>query len=988
MKKYSSVVSNRNLFNPIEITSWYDLIIDPADHEKEIINSIRESTSSDQRSDLKRTLPCVQFGSEPGVIFIDIDDVKDVEEAKQIASSFDFVEAAYVSPSGRGIHVTAKVDENEKVENPRKVFEVVKSFFEEKGLNPDKSCKDLNTRLTLLSHDPNIILNENPRTLTSGEINDIHEKIVIKEKDIKRIVTNSINNYSLSGYEIDDIIATTANDTQYPAPGSSHEFIKTCTIRAKVYGYPKEVLMSHLIQEYPFLSAQKYRIEVSNIYDWGDRLNLSLDYDRNDHAHELYMNSFKYDKTIKLKKGEYFKPNFIKSRPNSNTFLFGDCGIGKTTAIMEMNPGKNTTTVIAIPNADACKQLSEKYPNAFLVSGGTINNFLRLRQMPDFVISTYHQIKRVTDKLDEHKRNVNLVFDEAHIVVTYAHPEFWGKRDSGSAIAYDAIMKYKKNNRYRLLLMTATPVEEMFVLFAIDDFKTVRVTREDAPTTKIRVLEVDKTNTCAQNAIIAMSVIEQIHGHNNFTAITYLDSLSDKKEATNDAIAEVFNRTNLPFSSMTREGLRQNALLTNTDPLNKEEMLTASPAINSSLSIFSDHSIVESIPPSHKCIPSGIEDEIQLNNRVRNASERAITFTKTNDFIEREDVFLSSFHYLCKMANQAKNVIAEDIEDMFSIYEKEQYLKATGHHFLLRIRSDGELDVAYHVIAHTVYQRRTKKESRSLAELRRTASKYGIEIEIINDYHNDLDLTDRFNELFKIKKNIHLIKREKIANAVIDYETMESKQDFIDKCSAPASLKKTFKDISIISNEFAPILDIDPSQMMDAIIKKTKFEYGKVNRAITEIVDFCKFKTDKHVREILDELVSQFNESYWINTTKKGFIKLAMAILIGDYKVDKQGRLSVEKQIKRWMKNSLTFKRTSRVNEKGVVAGCYKVSIKETPPEWLTDSVKASKVQRSGRFTFCDKMSALISRGSSIVNKIKDEVDNSLSHLDPNLCCS
>ena len=108
-----------------------------------------------------------------GIICLDIDHVENPSSLKDKIIIFNWVHAAYITPSGHGLKVIIKTNAN--VENYKIVEALIAERFKKAtGFDRDNRCKDI-ARIQFISHDPNLIYNENSETLLWE-----HENILMK----------------------------------------------------------------------------------------------------------------------------------------------------------------------------------------------------------------------------------------------------------------------------------------------------------------------------------------------------------------------------------------------------------------------------------------------------------------------------------------------------------------------------------------------------------------------------------------------------------------------------------------------------------------------------------------------------------------------------------------------------------------------------------------------------------------------------------------
>jgi hypothetical protein len=98
-----------------------------------------------------------------GIICLDIDHLDDPVDAKKAAIKLNYVHAAFITPSGKGLKVIIKTNAN--VETYKTIEQKVADYFyTDSGLTRDNRCKDI-ARIQFVSHDPELYYNEESYTL-------------------------------------------------------------------------------------------------------------------------------------------------------------------------------------------------------------------------------------------------------------------------------------------------------------------------------------------------------------------------------------------------------------------------------------------------------------------------------------------------------------------------------------------------------------------------------------------------------------------------------------------------------------------------------------------------------------------------------------------------------------------------------------------------------------------------------------------------------
>jgi hypothetical protein len=140
---------------------------------KKLINDIRNEENP-SKSRLKDKLPCFTptgifsyrslagLESYNGVICLDIDSVENPEELKKKCKNLQWVHAAFITPSGKGLKVIVKTDATRETYK-EKELQIAEAFNEATGFSRDNHCKDI-ARIQFVSYDPSIYINENSST--------------------------------------------------------------------------------------------------------------------------------------------------------------------------------------------------------------------------------------------------------------------------------------------------------------------------------------------------------------------------------------------------------------------------------------------------------------------------------------------------------------------------------------------------------------------------------------------------------------------------------------------------------------------------------------------------------------------------------------------------------------------------------------------------------------------------------------------------------
>lgn len=156
---------------PEQVVSLTDVLTEIAsDKYKSQIEAIR-SHENPSKSPLKDKLPVFTptgifnyrslAGLEDynGLMCLDIDNVEDPISLKEKCKKLNYVYAAFITPSGKGLKVMIKSPATS--ENYREIeAKVAEAFSHDTGAIRDNHCKDI-ARIQFVSYDPELYLNEN-----------------------------------------------------------------------------------------------------------------------------------------------------------------------------------------------------------------------------------------------------------------------------------------------------------------------------------------------------------------------------------------------------------------------------------------------------------------------------------------------------------------------------------------------------------------------------------------------------------------------------------------------------------------------------------------------------------------------------------------------------------------------------------------------------------------------------------------------------------
>ena len=165
---------NENLTKNCDVKTILDIIRTGDYGVAAKINAIRNAVTKEQRDELKKHLfvitwqgifsrknnsGCVSLSS---LVCIDIDHQteQDLEHIKQDISSWTFVLAYFLSPSGDGLKLVIRTD-NYSIYDYGNCYRQVENLFTDAfGIQPDSRCEDL-SHPCYISYDPGIYYNPN-----------------------------------------------------------------------------------------------------------------------------------------------------------------------------------------------------------------------------------------------------------------------------------------------------------------------------------------------------------------------------------------------------------------------------------------------------------------------------------------------------------------------------------------------------------------------------------------------------------------------------------------------------------------------------------------------------------------------------------------------------------------------------------------------------------------------------------------------------------
>jgi len=161
---------------PIASANWQDVLEDiRCPKYRQAIETARKISDPAARREYKKKLPAVTFcgyfekirqaakvTNATGFIIPDLDHLPDVEKTFSLLCQDESVWFVFRSPSGDGLKCGLRAENISTDEDIKKMYASVERYFKEVyGIKIDPACKDI-SRLTFVSHDPELWINPSP----------------------------------------------------------------------------------------------------------------------------------------------------------------------------------------------------------------------------------------------------------------------------------------------------------------------------------------------------------------------------------------------------------------------------------------------------------------------------------------------------------------------------------------------------------------------------------------------------------------------------------------------------------------------------------------------------------------------------------------------------------------------------------------------------------------------------------------------------------
>ena len=191
-----------------QVTNIRKYITDGDDNKaSEVKKSLPAFTVSATFKD-KRRKDCVD--TYTGLLHLDYDKIDNVEELKARVMDIPYTYAAFISPSGRGLKVFVK--SNNDLYSHTNAFNILREYYDSiVGIESDKAVKDV-PRLCFVSYDAELYLNENSDTYRhKGDLSQVWNFTSNKVRFIDGNRNNFIHlfacNANRKGFDVNDVIS-------------------------------------------------------------------------------------------------------------------------------------------------------------------------------------------------------------------------------------------------------------------------------------------------------------------------------------------------------------------------------------------------------------------------------------------------------------------------------------------------------------------------------------------------------------------------------------------------------------------------------------------------------------------------------------------------------------------------------------------------------------------------------------------------------------
>ena len=154
---------------------------------KEMVNEIRSTQDKNKASELKKNLPSICFSGvfkerkdeclieHSGYMILDFDHVENVETKKEEVFKYNFVKAAWISPSGNGVKALIKIADKKKHKEHFQSLQDIFKDLDKSGVNVSRVCFE--------SYDEKILVRQDEVAFAKYKKIDKVSELEVMDKD-------------------------------------------------------------------------------------------------------------------------------------------------------------------------------------------------------------------------------------------------------------------------------------------------------------------------------------------------------------------------------------------------------------------------------------------------------------------------------------------------------------------------------------------------------------------------------------------------------------------------------------------------------------------------------------------------------------------------------------------------------------------------------------------------------------------------------------
>ena len=565
-----------------------------------------------------------------------------------------------------------------------------------------------------------------------------------------------------------------------------------------------------------------------------------------------------------------------------DSFLISGMNTGKTTSAVNI---KSDDRVIIFSTSSLAiqKQAHQKNPSAKLANGSHQIDFDELSH-GDFIISTNNQLFKIITEAHARGLNTYTIIDEAHNLISDASEKFQGKIGGGVSSVYRALEFISKSDSHHFCLMTATPESENFKSEFTKNIKITKVIKKDDEGVDIDLLvgdignKIDTIDTQIREA-------NRLYGA-DCTKIIPVDSIHERYLTEIESIVNINGYQGVFYNSLSRDGQRQTEIIEG-EAIEENEILVSSPALRDGASLFNGSQKARPVVILggfiRKNFPVGVNQMIQNSKRVRDASSYHIIYSVDEDFMNQETVdfdtyyesIVKGYYAIAESQLEVAKVMANAFKKTYSAKNINSFIVDDQGLKFIQVGEDKEPFIANHIVDHYIWRERVLFQNKSFSQFRRDIENLNANITIKIHKLDESKVVDEkllkseYRTLYRQKKAL----REKIADHVIRYDTIESMDELMKLPDVKPEIRENYREIklSILEN---PAIFEDPADAIRAAIVKTMLDRHKVNTLVNEIDLIARYRSDMLFKKHVDDIVAEFNDNFEINGSVKKIIPL------------------------------------------------------------------------------------------------------------------